>query len=458
MQFLETWFQIVHLKPDALKFFLILCTSYIFAAVEALFLVDTHQIRSSYHAVIAFLLGYVCFNVEIFHCVAIIVIAYLLLYLSEKDFYSRRIALTATFIFVFGYLLIVYVHYGTLDYSADITFPICVLTLKLIGFAFDFYDGGKPPSKSATTNHGFQSKPIHSLPSLISYLGFVGFYPTFFVGPVCSYEEYRIMLKRGVKNTPPRGRLILRLIGLAIVYISMNVFGAFYFPKDRLLDDRFIREHSLIERCVYFWLSYRCIMSKYIGVWLLVEGASVLAGAGYTEKGHHWRGWTNIRPSSFEFGLSLRQVIESFNVRTNAWSKYYIFKRLQFLGSKQLSTVITLAFLAFWHGFWPGYFLAFSYEFLCLYSEQRVLYCIHRLRESKFRTIIENPFSRLFFMSLIWCGRTFTIYYALASLDLLVWPSIYRLYRSLFFIGYLLHIGIILASFVCPRLDIEKSK
>ena len=59
----------------------------------------------------------------------------------------------------------------------------------------------------------------------------------------------------------------------------------------------------------------------------------------------------------------------SFNINTNLWSKRYVYKRLAFLGNRDLSQLGTLVFLAVWHGFYTGYLWAFALEFLAMQAE-----------------------------------------------------------------------------------------
>ena len=54
------------------------------------------------------------------------------------------------------------------------------------------------------------------------------------------------------------------------------------------------------------------------------------------------------------------------------WHGRYVFKRLKFLGSKELSQLITLFFLALWHGLYSGYFMNFAFEFFIVLFEKQV--------------------------------------------------------------------------------------
>jgi len=49
----------------------------------------------------------------------------------------------------------------------------------------------------------------------------------------------------------------------------------------------------------------------------------------------------------------------------------YIFKRLRFLGNKNLSHFLTLMFLALWHGLFVGYFVCFLGEFVIMVIEKQ---------------------------------------------------------------------------------------
>ena len=50
----------------------------------------------------------------------------------------------------------------------------------------------------------------------------------------------------------------------------------------------------------------------------------------------------------------------------------YVFKRLRFLGNKDVSQLLTLVFLALWHGLHTGYFMCFFLEFLIVSFEKSV--------------------------------------------------------------------------------------
>merc|ERR1711994_366816 len=78
----------------------------------------------------------------------------------------------------------------------------------------------------------------------------------------------------------------------------------------------------------------------------------------------------------FESCTTFGQLIQAFNINTNAWCMTYIYKRCRFLNNQMMSQGITLAFLAIWHGFHSGYYLTFFYEFLVMSFEKEFFWMV----------------------------------------------------------------------------------
>lgn len=99
-----------------------------------------------------------------------------------------------------------------------------------------------------------------------------------------------------------------------------------------------------------------------------------------------WDGCANVKLRTFETATLFNHYILSFNINTNNWCAEYIYKRLKFLGSKMYSQIMTLLFLALWHGFHSGYYHCFFIEFVVLYFERDVSIRTSR----KFSKVLQN--------------------------------------------------------------------
>lgn len=144
-------------------------------------------------------------------------------------------------------------------------------------------------------------------------------------------------------------------------------------------------EHNFFVRMLLLGAWGRYTFYKYIAIWLLSEGNAIRYGLtfkGYkeSEKGddnkvnkvEDWSGCANINVKLFEMATEFNHYIQSFNVNTNRWVARHIFKRLIFLGNKDLSQLLTLLFLSIWHGFHSGYYVTFLFEFIVVHIDRDV--------------------------------------------------------------------------------------
>jgi len=106
--------------------------------------------------------------------------------------------------------------------------------------------------------------------------------------------------------------------------------------------------------------------TKYYGVWALTEGACILAGIGYkgvdpTTGKVSWDRLRNVNPWMVETAQNTRAYLGGWNMNTNNWLRNYIYLRVTPRGKKPgfRASMATFITSAFWHGFYPGYYLTF---------------------------------------------------------------------------------------------------
>jgi len=120
-----------------------------------------------------------------------------------------------------------------------------------------------------------------------------------------------------------------------------------------------------------FWV--KIILAKYVSIWLMAEGVCVVSGLSYVGKDEEgiadWTGCRNVKLRRLETAHQFGHYIEAFNINTNGWAAYYVYKRLKFLNNKLISQLTTLVFLAVWHGWYIGYYLTFVNEFIVMKFE-----------------------------------------------------------------------------------------
>lgn len=321
--------------------------------------------------IIGLLIGYYNFGLGVLHTIANITIVYLALAFLGPT----RSSVGFVFVFNTAYLIIGYYYQISKQYGISWTMPHCVLTLRLTAVAFDYYDGRK---KSISKDQ--EETALQKCPSLLEMLGHTFYFGGYMVGPQFSLKRYLAFVNGEFSNsktgeTPGSTSAGLEKLGVGLLYIIIYQCLCLYIPDQYLNAPEFYNS-SLLYKCALILLWGKNALHKYIGVWLMQEGVIILTGLSYNgldDKGHpKWNGCTNIYVKELELGHTFAHFISSFNVNTNQWMSRYIFKRLRFLGSKMVSQLLTLFYLALWHGLQSGYYMCFFLELIYTNAEKKL--------------------------------------------------------------------------------------
>ncbi|KAF9116525.1 Lysophosphatidylcholine acyltransferase 3 [Mortierella sp. AM989] len=426
---------------------------------------------------------------------------------------KRSLASSVSFLFNFGYLLTSYKYAATEEYDICYTMQQCVQCLRMIGYGLDFMDG-QPKSSSSKAKEQPAEKAnqvkattspvapaavavvraktpisfgrdiaLQQLPTLAETIGY-GFFPfAFLVGPQFSFSLYKKFISMELFNVPvpetagkdeareaaaatangiPQGslRYAARCFFLGIFYLGLGQVLGSYFPTVALLGKAFL-ERPYWERVFIFWWTGKTVLNKYLGIWTIGEGPCVLSGItfnGYDAKGRpEWDGLRNVNPINYEFATSLTQIVSSFNMNTNYWAKLYIFKRLIFLGNKNLSALGVLFFLAIWHGTHIGYFICFGLEFIDMETERRLsarfgkpINAFIASKQGVVHAVLKGTWGVI-----TWLLTTSALYFAAVPFDLLQVDKSLVALRAINFLGIWVMLGLlgldIVLSVIMPK-------
>lgn len=427
----------------ALRLLIGLLSGYPFAFIQRYLIPSVPTIKHIYSTLIGLWLSYFCYEKDFLHSFLSILLVYIILAIVP----NRKLSLSLVFIGEFGHLLISYLMLSTENYDLDFTTAQCVLTLRLIGLAWDYFDGGK---KEESLEHDQKLNRLVELPPLLEIYSYCYFYGGFLIGPQFPFRLYKQFIKmetfkteKGIK-VPSSIFSTLRCFLLGATYLGVQNVLSGYFPSSYMASNQFLHVDSFLKRIIYAWIVCKVALTRYIGVWVLGEGPCTLVGinfAGYN-KDESVKGWnllTNINPLLFEFSLNLQGVIESFNINTNDWVKRYIFKRLKFLNNRNMSSFGALMFLAIWHGFSVGYFLCFFLEFLDMEAEKKVRRFTGSL-DNFFEQHHEMVVFKYIYFLVCFFVRTSTLHYGMISFELKTLNKSIAAYNALYWIG---HVGIV---------------
>lgn len=264
--------------------------------------------------------------------------------------------------------------------SVDITGAQMVLVMKLGAFCWNVADGTLPEDQLSDFQ---KDRRLLQLPSLLDYAGYVFFFPALMAGPAMDFAEYRRWLDTTMfevptnidpaKKPPTRKRRKIprsgtpaawkAASGLFWILMFLNFSGWYNF--DTLVGPTYMNYGFLRRVFMMHMFSFTARM-KYYGVWSLTEGACILAGLGYNGVDPvtgkvSWNRLQNINPWGVESAQNTRAYLENWNMKTNMWLRNYIYLRVTPRGKKPgfRASMATFVTSAFWHGFYPGYYLTF---------------------------------------------------------------------------------------------------
>ncbi|CAK4633946.1 unnamed protein product [Aphanomyces euteiches] len=262
--------------------------------------ISSPSLRHLWNFILGYICAWFCFDVATVHSLASTLFAFATIYLLRR-LNPHRGGLSPSL------LCVRLSPWMTQDIMWDAAHM--VLTLKLVGLAISYSDGGLPSDEKTTT---MLRNQVVDKPSLLALLGHLA----------------------------------------SEMYFSPSIVDnpALFYPTQ----PTFIR---LVFQCVAVML-FRC---RFYLVWQLGETAGTLAGYGFNIVSNDWTGLRNNNLLLVEFPTNFRVAINNWNMRVSAWLNAYVYQRLGLYNGKPttLSTLYTFVVSALWHGFLPGYYQFF---------------------------------------------------------------------------------------------------
>lgn len=196
------------------------------------------------------------------------------------------------------------------------------------------------------------------IPSFLDYIcyliNFVGF-----IGPTSSYKEYKHFIHNTFKEEKIKKKQISeKLITLIIIltiyitslklwdfnYIKTQNFSNLFFPLKIL----FIYVQAIFERVRYY-------------VAFILAEFSISTGNIKSSQNGYKNYSRNLKIPKIELSFSVRERVASWNIGTAKWLKEIIYLQILeiYKCSKSSANLFTFCVSAFWHGFYPSYYLGF---------------------------------------------------------------------------------------------------
>ncbi|GFS18162.1 lysophospholipid acyltransferase 2 [Elysia marginata] len=181
---------------------------------------------------------------------------------------------------------------------------------------------------------------------------------------------------------------------------------------------------------------------KYYFAWILGDALNNAAGlgfSGYDSQGNPQFDLTdNVDVYGVEFSTSLKVNIDSWNKKTLIWLRRVVYDR-----APTHNTLAVFACSAFWHGFYPAYYITFgSGAFMTIVARQ-----VRRKIRPHFQT---SPSLRFLYDVLTFTACRFANPYLAMPFLVLEFQACYLMYKSLYFYLHIMALVVLVVLMFVP--------
>ncbi|XP_076456684.1 lysophospholipid acyltransferase 6-like [Babylonia areolata] len=397
--------------------------------------------RLIFELVAGIALSIFCFGHQVWYLVGQSLVSYLLMKYGSPRWSQMAVMAYCMIYLSVAHLFRQYYDYG--GYTLDITGPMMIQTMKLTSLAFALSDGHRDDGQ-LTPDQKAQS--IRQVPDLLSFFSFMFYFHGMMCGPLSFYSDYMAFINGtdiqqsflspssanghtdkiqenmvSEKDLKYTSAVVKRLLTSLVCGALMMILTPVLCPPEGLLEESFF-EKSFLEKSLYLLVCMNVARQKYYFAWILGETVNVAAGFGfngYDSSGEpRWDLNENVSIYDVEFAGSLKLIIDGWNKRTLVWLRRVVYDR-----APTHRTVAVFAVSAFWHGFYPGYYLTFGSAALFTISARLV----RRNVRPWFQT--SEGKKKVYDVITFFFARVCNMYITFPFLTLELMPSL-RLYRA----------------------------
>lgn len=297
---------------------------------------------------------------------------------------------------------------------------------------------------------------LTEVPGLLPLLAHSYFPASFLVGPQFGLHVYLNFVQQEDSFLPKNLIPGIHRLALGVLYMIAFQIGSLILPHTYLVTNEFRETESFAWKVLLMTVIAKVQLCKYICIWLISEGSCVVSGVTYDREKDSCDKCSNVFVLEYETTSTFGGIIHSFNVTTNQWSGKYVFKRLKFLRSKFLSHLLTLVYLALWHGWKSGYYVTFTIELLIMKTEREVMGLVSLVRK-KYRSVDDLLSASYVYWPIRVLFRVYTLVvfgYCLIPFILLSYSKWFDVLSQFYFFPHLIYVpfNLIVSPLVLPFL------
>ena len=341
----------------------------------------------------------------------IALICYVLVFLQRVGVPPSIPCIISTF--VLWYFQAQHMFSDYLSWRVDIATPLMLLVARVSTFSYDVYDG--------KTGQVANPYSIKTIPNVLYFMSYIFSVFTLVGGPAILYRQYMDPIDKPDMSFRPALK--------AILYFSIAVCGLILSGRIPQLSTNYWFTADFANLCLFTKLIVlhlgtfvgRC---KYYAAWSFAEFSLVLAG-------YNSESACNADIFQLETAWNMPSALGQWNKSISYWLKTYVFKRGPFT-SRTMNMALTRFVSAFWHGFYPGYYLTFMFLLLGDKAEAACKATISPILAAKLPSKVYNLLAII--------GTHFAITYYTLPFAVLSFDRSIQIWKSIGFIGHIVHI------------------
>ncbi|VEU39390.1 unnamed protein product [Pseudo-nitzschia multistriata] len=305
---------------------------------------------------------------------------------------------------------------------------------------------------------------LKNTPSLIEFLGYTFCFANLLAGPATEYATYLHAVDGSIFKTPdgktklpsnilPTLKPFLTCLLNLGIFLTLSAKFPLLDTSDPQHNTPYILTEEFLKKPIFYryfhtWMGLFALRQKYYFGWKNAEGAQNIWYAGfdgYDEKGNE-KGWetsNNIDIITFETAPGVSIMSRVWNKKTSLWLSRYVYMRT----GGNLIAVYSMS--AFWHGFYPGYYLFFLSVPIPSFCE--------RLAKKKLSPYFSpNYFSPYGIVCVL--VTSITMNYLIVSFTMLASGWSFAAYKSFYYFGHIGCVAFYIILTMLPSPKKEKKK
>lgn len=243
-------------------------------------------------------------------------------------------------------------------YTLDISGPLMIQTQRLSSLAFGMYDGSRL-NKGQSISEVLKRHAVFECPSLLEFMAYTLYFHGVLAGPFVFYTEYKAYIRGyGLDQLPSARKQLSLTLSLALLHGLLTGYISPQFPYTAVVTTEFANK-PMTRKLIFTTISFLLVRQKYYFAWAITEAAGLSAGlgfSGFSKDGEpEWEAIKNSNIRGIESGSSLKIIVDSWNIKTARWLRELVYERTPTF----MRVPCVFLCSAFWHGFYPGYYMMF---------------------------------------------------------------------------------------------------